>query len=45
MAMLVRPFLAPFQRIVPLIGGIDLSPIVLILVVNILLLVVNRSGF
>jgi YggT family protein len=45
MAMLVRPFLAPFQRLVPLIGGIDLSPVVLIVVVNILLLVVNRSGF
>lgn len=45
MAMLVRPFLAPFQRIVPLIGGIDLSPVVLIVAVNILLLVVNRSGF
>ncbi|GAB4474096.1 MAG: YggT family protein [Burkholderiaceae bacterium] len=45
MAMLVRPFLAPFQRLVPLVGGIDLSPVVLIVVVNILLLVVNRSGF
>lgn len=44
-AMLVRPFLAPFQRILPLVGGIDLSPIALIVVINILLLVVNRSGF
>ncbi len=44
-AMLVRPFLAPFQRILPLIGGVDLSPILLILVVNIVLLVFARAGF
>jgi YggT family protein len=44
-AMLVRPFLAPFQRVIPLVGGIDLSPLVLIVVVNILLLVLSRSGF
>lgn len=44
-ALLVRPFLAPFQRIIPLIGGIDLSPIALIVVVQVLLLVVNSSGF
>jgi YggT family protein len=43
-AMLVRPFLAPFQRIVPLIGGIDLSPLVLIVVINILLLVIAGTG-
>ena len=43
--MMVRPFLAPFQRILPLVGGVDLSPIALIVVINILLLVVNRSGF
>jgi YggT family protein len=41
-AMLVRPFLAPFQRVIPPIGGIDLSPLVLIVVVNILLLVLGR---
>ena len=41
-AMLVRPFLAPFQRILPPIGGLDLSPLVLIAVVNILLLVLSR---
>lgn len=44
-SMLLRPFLAPFQRIIPLIGGFDLSPIALIVVVNILLLIVNRAGF
>jgi YggT family protein len=41
-AMLVRPFLAPFQRIVPTIGGIDLSPLLLIVLVNILLLILSR---
>jgi YggT family protein len=42
--MLLRPFLAPFQRIIPLVGGFDLSPLALIVVVNVLLLIVNRSG-
>jgi YggT family protein len=41
-ATLVRPFLAPFQRIIPTIGNIDFSPLVLLLVVNILLLILNR---
>jgi len=41
-AMLVRPFLAPFQRILPPIGGFDLSPLILLIVVNILLLVLSR---
>ena len=43
-SMLVRPFLAPFQRALPLVGGIDLSPIVVILVVNVVLIVLGRSG-
>lgn len=41
-AMLVRPFLAPLQRIVPTIGGIDLSPLLLIVVINVLLLILSR---
>lgn len=41
-ATLVRPFLAPFQRILPTIGNIDFSPLVLLLVVNVLLLILNR---
>jgi YggT family protein len=44
LAMLVRPFLAPFQRILPLVGGIDLSPLFVIVLVNILLLVLGRIG-
>jgi YggT family protein len=41
-SMLARPFLAPFQRIVPLIGNVDLSPLVLLVIVNILLLVLSQ---
>ncbi|MFN9030942.1 MAG: YggT family protein [Betaproteobacteria bacterium] len=44
-ALMVRPFLVPFQKIIPLVGGVDLSPIALIVIVQILLLVVNSSGF
>ncbi len=43
-SMLLRPFLAPFQRILPLVGGFDLSPVALIVMIQILLLVVNRAG-
>jgi len=43
-SMLARPFLAPFQRALPLIGGIDLSPLVVILIVNVMLIVLARSG-
>jgi YggT family protein len=34
---LARPFLAPFQRFIPPIGGVDLSPIVLIIALQLLL--------
>jgi YggT family protein len=44
-ALMVRPFLAPFQKIIPLVGGVDLSPIALIVIVQVLLLLVNSSGF
>ena len=43
-SMLVRPFLAPFQRALPLVGGFDLSPIAVILIVNVMLIVLSRSG-
>jgi YggT family protein len=43
-SMLVRPFLVPFQRALPLIGGFDLSPIAVILIVNVMLIVLGRSG-
>jgi YggT family protein len=38
---LARPLLAPFRRVVPLIGGVDLSPIALLLVIQILLRVLD----
>ncbi len=37
-SQLSRPFLAPFQRIIPTISGIDLSPLVLILIAQALLM-------
>ncbi len=38
---LTRPFLAPIRRIVPLIGGVDLSPLVLILLAQLALTVLQ----
>lgn len=35
---LARPFLDPFRRFVPLIAGVDLSPLVLILLLQVLLM-------
>ncbi|MCL2643929.1 MAG: YggT family protein [Betaproteobacteria bacterium] len=37
---LSRPFLAPFRRLIRPLGGIDLSPLVLLLVLQIVLLVI-----
>jgi YggT family protein len=34
---LTQPFLSPIRRVVPLIGGVDLSPLVLILLLQVLL--------
>lgn len=36
---LVRPFLRPFQRFIPLIGGVDLSPFLLLVVLQVVLMV------
>jgi YggT family protein len=41
-ARLGQPFLRPFQRLVPLIGGVDLSPIALLLVLQLLGMVFAR---
>ena len=43
-SLLARPFLAPFQRALPQVGGIDLSPLVVILIVNVMLIVLAGSG-
>ncbi len=40
---LTQPFLAPIRKVVPLIGGVDLSPLVLILVLQVLLMVVDPA--
>ena len=39
---LTAPFLDPLRRIVPRLGGIDLSPILLFVIVQVLLMVVTR---
>jgi YggT family protein len=37
---LSRPFLAPFRRLIPPLGGFDLSPLVLLLVLQVVLLII-----
>ncbi|MBL8521182.1 MAG: YggT family protein [Betaproteobacteria bacterium] len=37
-AALTRPFLRPLQRIIPLVGGVDLSPLVLLILVQVTLM-------
>lgn len=39
---LSRPFLAPFRRLIRPLGGIDLSPLVVLLILQIVLLVIER---
>ncbi|MFZ6030361.1 MAG: YggT family protein [Chloroflexota bacterium] len=36
LAQFVDPMLAPIRRVVPLLGGIDISPVILILILEIL---------
>ncbi|MEK9774936.1 MAG: YggT family protein [Quisquiliibacterium sp.] len=40
--LLSRPFLAPLRRIIPLLGGVDLSPLAVIIVAQLLL---NALGY
>ncbi|HRA78330.1 MAG TPA: YggT family protein [Burkholderiaceae bacterium] len=40
---LTQPFLAPIRRIVPLIGGVDLSPLVLILLLQLVLTLLQSA--
>jgi YggT family protein len=42
---LTAPFLNPLRRVVPQLGGIDLSPILLFVIVQVLLMVVRRSSY
>lgn len=41
---LAEPFLRPFRRIVPMIANIDLSPLVLLLLLQILLIILGGLG-
>jgi YggT family protein len=39
---ITAPFLDPLRRILPRLGGIDLSPVLLLVIVQVLLMVVTR---
>jgi len=41
---LTAPFLNPLRRVIPHLGGIDLSPILLFVIVQVLLMVVTRAA-
>jgi YggT family protein len=41
---LTAPFLNPLRRVIPNLGGIDLSPILLFVIVQVLLMVVTRAA-
>lgn len=41
---LTAPFLNPLRRVIPQLGGIDLSPILLFVIVQVLLMVVTRAA-
>ena len=42
MARLVEPLLLPIRRVLPLVGGIDLSPLVLLVVLQIAAIVLGN---
>lgn len=39
---ITTPILAPFRRVIPPLGGIDISPIVVLLLINFLKILFNR---
>jgi YggT family protein len=41
---LTAPFLNPLRRVIPQLGGLDLSPILLFVIVQILLMIVTRAA-
>lgn len=43
--LLMRPFITPFRRVVPLVGGVDLSPMALVLVIVVLREILSRLSF
>lgn len=42
LSQLTRPFLRPFQRLIPAVSGIDLSPLVLLVIIQVVLFVLQR---
>ena len=40
---LTEPFLRPFRRVIPLLGGVDLSPLALLLIIQVVQVAVSRS--
>jgi YggT family protein len=42
LSMLLRPLLGPIQRILPALGGVDLSPMALLIIVYVLQMIVAR---
>lgn len=45
MNQIVRPFMEPFQRILPPFGGIDLSPILLFMSIQVLRMLCNQMAY
>ena len=45
LSMLLRPMLAPIQRIIPAVAGIDLSPMALLIAIYLLQMVLSRLAF
>lgn len=43
--VMTAPFLNPIRRVMPMIGGMDLSPLLLFVITQILLMVIGRVGF
>ena len=43
--MVTRPFLRPLRRIVPLVGRVDLTPMVLLIILYVLLIPINHLRF
>lgn len=41
---LTQPFLAPIRRVVPLVGNVDLSPLVAILLIQVLLMLIDPAS-
>lgn len=43
--ILTAPFLNPIRRVVPLVGGMDISPLLLFVLTQLALMVISRLGF